>query len=63
MIYIKDFGSSHIEAICQGLDQPQKYSLFANLKKYRFHQDEIHFPGYIVSSKGISIEVKTIKVV
>ena len=37
--------------------------LFANLKKYYFHQDEVCFLGYIVSSKSISKKAKRIKVV
>ena len=37
--------------------------LLINLKKCRFHKDEICFLGYIVSSKSISIEVKKIEVV
>ena len=45
------------------LDQLRKYFLFANLKKCCFHQDEIRFLGYVVSSKGISMEAKQIEVV
>ena len=45
------------------LDQLRKYLVFANLKKCCFHQDEVCFLGYIVSSKSISIEVKKIEVV
>ena len=63
LIYIEDPGQPHIEAICWVLDQLQKYSLFANLKKCRFHQDKIRFLGYIVSFKSISIEAKRIEVV
>ena len=37
--------------------------LFANLKKCRFHQDEVCFLGYVVSSKGISMEAERIEVV
>ena len=63
LIYIKDPGQSDIKAIPMVLDQLQKYSLFANLKKYCFHQDEVCFLGYVVSSKDISIEAKKIEVV
>ena len=63
LIYTKDPGQPHVEAIRWVLDQLSKYSLFANLKKYHFYQDEIHFLGYVVSSKGISMEVKRIEVV
>ena len=63
LIYTEDPGQPHVDAVRWVLDQLQKYSLFANLKKYCFHQDKIHFLGYIVSSKGISMETKKIKVV
>ncbi len=41
----------------------QKQSLYANLKKCRFHWDEVKFLGYIVSYQGIRIEEKRIKAV
>ena len=45
------------------LDQLQKYFLFANLKKYYFHQDEVRFLGYVVSSKEISMEAEQIEII
>ena len=63
LIYTKDPGQPHIEAMRWVLDQLRKYSLFANLKKCCFHQDEVCFLGYVVSSKGISIKVKQIEVI
>ena len=63
LIYIKDPGQPHVEAVRWVLDQLWKYSLFAKLKKYCFHQDEVRFLGYVVSSKGISMEAKQIEVV
>ena len=63
LIYTKDPGQPHIEAIRWVLDQLRKYSLFAILKKYCFYQDKICFLGYIVSSKDLSIEAKKIKIV
>ena len=63
LIYTEDPGQPHVEAVRWVLDQLRKYSLFANLKKCRFHQDEVCFLGYIVSSKGISMEAKRIEVV
>ena len=62
-IYTKDPGQQHVHAVCWVLNQLRKYMLFANLKKYRFHQDEVCFLGYVVSFKGISIEAKKIEVV
>ena len=63
MIPTKDPGQPHVEAMRWILDQLWKHSLFANLKKYRFYQDEICFLGYVVSSKRISMEAERIKVV
>ena len=63
LIYTKDPGQPHIEAVRWVLDQLRKHSLFANLKKCRFYQDEICFLGYVVLSKGISMETKKIKVI
>ena len=63
LIYTKDPDQPHFEAVRWILDQLRKYSLFANLKKCRFHQDEVCFLGYVVSSKSISMEAKTIEVV
>ena len=62
LIYTEDSGQPYFEAIRWVLDQLQKYSLFANLKKCCFYQDEVCFLGYVVSSKGISIEAKKIEV-
>ena len=63
LIYTEDPGQPHVEAVRWVLDQLRKHSLFANLKKCRFHQDEVRFLGYVVSSKGISMEAKRIEVV
>ena len=37
LIYTKDAGQGHVEAVQWVLRELQEYSLFANLKKYRFH--------------------------
>ena len=63
LIYTKDPGKPHVEAVCWVLGQLQKYLLFTNLKKCHFHQDEVCFLGYVVSSKGISIKAEKIEVV
>ena len=63
LIYTEDLGQPQVEAVCWVLDKLRKYSLFANLKKCRFHQNEVRFLGYVVSSKGISMEAEQIKVV
>ena len=43
LIYTEDLGQPHVGTVRLILDQLQKYSLFANLKKCRFHQDEVRF--------------------
>ena len=63
LIYTNDPGQPHVETVRWFLDQFRKYSLFANLKKCCFHQDEICFLGYVVSSKNISMENKRIEMV
>ena len=63
LIYTKDPGQPHVEAVRWVLDQLRKHSLFTNLKKCRFHQDEVCFLGYMVSSKRISMEAEKIEVV
>ena len=63
LIYIKNPSQPYVEAVRWVLDQLRKYLLFANLKKCRFHQDEVRFLGYVVSSKGISMEAERIEVV
>ena len=63
LIYTEDPGQPHVEAVRWVLDQLRKYLFFANLKKCCFHQDEVCFLGYVVSSNYISIEVERIEVV
>ena len=63
LIYTEDPGQPHVEVVRWVLDQLRKHSLFANLRKSRFHQDEVRFLGYVVSSKGISMEAEKIEVV
>ena len=63
LIYTEDDGDGHVAAVRWVLEQLRKFSLYANLKKCRFHQDEVRFLGYVVSSKGIRMEDKRIKAV
>ncbi len=56
LIYIESKGKEHIQAVWWVLDQLRKHSLYANLKKCRFHQDKVRFLGYSVSYQGIQIE-------
>ena len=63
LIYTDDNGNGHIAAVQWVLEQLRKFYLFGNLKKYQFHQEEVRFLGYVVSSKGIRMEDKKIEVV
>ena len=63
LIYTKDQRRDYVEAVRWVLDILRKNGLFANLKKCRFHKDEVRFLGYVVSSQGIRIEDERIEVV
>ena len=62
-IYINHNGDGLFVAIWRVLEQLKKFLLYANLKKYQFHQKEIWFLSYIVSLKSIRIEDKKIEAV
>ena len=63
LIYTDDDGDGHVTAVWWVLEQLRKFSLYANLKKCRFHQKEVWFLGYVVSSKGICMEDERIEAV
>ena len=63
LIYTDDDGDEYVTAVRWVLEQFTKFSLYANLKKCRFHQEEVWFLGYVMSSKGICIENKGIEAV
>ncbi len=62
-IYTESEGKEHVQAVRLMLDQLRKHSLYANLKKCRFYQDEVRFLGYIISHQGIRMEEERIKAV
>ena len=63
LIYTKDEGQGHVEAVQWVLDLLRKNGLFANLKKCRFHQDKIRFLGYVVSAQRVQMEDERIEAV
>ncbi len=63
LIYTESEDDEHVQAVQWVLDQLWKHSLYANLKKCRYHQDEVRFLGYIVSHQSIRIEEEQIKAV
>ncbi len=63
LIYTESESEEHVQAVWWVLDQLWKHSLYANLKKCQFHQDEVRFLGYIVFHQGIRMEEEQIKAV
>ena len=63
LIYTKDPGKAHVEAVQWILKVLKKYGLYANLKKCRFHKDEVRFLGFVVSRDGIRMEEERIDAV
>ena len=63
LIYTKDPGKAHVEAFRWVLEVLRKYGLYANLKKCRFHKDEVRFLGFVVSRDGIRMEEERINAV
>ena len=63
LIYTKDEGQGHIEAVWWILDFLKKNGFFANLKKCRFYQDKICFLRYIISAQKVKMEDERIEVV
>ena len=63
LIYIENQEKGHVEAVWWVLEFLKKNGLFANLKKCRFHKDEVRFLAYVVSSQGIRMEDEKIEVV
>ncbi len=63
LIYTEDPGQPHVEAVRWVLKQLWKYGLYANLKKCRFHKDELRFLGFVVLAQGIRMEKERIEVV
>ncbi len=56
LIYIESEGEEHVQVLRWVLDPLRKHSLYAKLKKSRFHQDEMRFLDYSVSHQGIQMK-------
>ena len=63
LIYTEDPGQAHVNAVRWVLEELRKNGLFANLKKCRFHKDEVRFLGYVVSAQGVRMEEERIDAV
>ena len=62
-VYTDNPGQAHVDAVRLISDILRKNSLFANLKKCRFHKDEVRFLGYVISAQGVRMEDKRIEAV
>ena len=63
LIYTKDPGQGHAEAIQWAPDILKKHGLFANLKKCRSHKDKFRFLGYVIASQAERMEDERIEAV
>ena len=63
LIYSKDPGQAHVNAIQGVLKELRKNSLFSNLKKCRLHKDEVRFLGYVVSTQRVRVAEERIDAV
>ena len=63
LIYTVANRDGHVAVVQWVPEQLRKFLLFTNLKKCQFHQEEVWFLSYVVSSKGIRMEDKRIEVV
>ena len=63
LIYTEDPGQAHVDAVRWVLEELRKNGLFANLKKCRFHKDEVRFLEYVMSAQGVRMEEKKIDAV
>ena len=63
LIYTKNAGQGHMEAVWWILRKLRTYGLFANLKNCHFDQEEVRFLGYVVSSQVIRMKKERIDVV
>ena len=53
----------HVDHVKEILSRLRKFNLFAKLEKCQFHKSSVEFLGYIVSSKGITMDPAKIKAV
>ena len=63
LIYTKNGCQIYMEAIWWVFRKLRKHDLFANLKKCRFHKEEVRFLGYVVFSQKICMEEERIDAV
>ncbi len=62
LIYSKGLGRPYMNTVRWVLEQLRKHDLYVNLKKCRFHEDEVQFLGFVVSAQRIRMEEKRIEI-
>ena len=62
-IYTKDPEKTHVKAVWWVLEVLRKYGLYANLKKCRFHKNEVRLLDFVVFRDGIRMEEQRIDAV
>ncbi len=63
LIDTEDPEQPHVEEVQWVLGQLQKHSLYVNMKKCRFHKDEIKFLHFVVLAQRIRIEEEKIETI
>ena len=63
LIYTEDSNQGHIEAVRWALENFRNLGLDANLKKCRFHKEEVRILCYVVSTQGVLMEDERINAV
>ncbi len=48
LVYTEDPKQPYVKAVQWVLEQLRKHGLYTNLKKCRFHEDEVQFLGFVV---------------
>ncbi len=63
LIHIENLRQLHIKEVWWVLEQLRKYGLYANLKKCWFHEDEVQFLGFVISTQEIKMELERIEAI
>ena len=61
LVYTEDAGEPNMDAVRLVLEKFRKHGLYDNVKKCRFHQDEVRFLGFVISAQGIRMEEERIE--
>jgi hypothetical protein len=61
-IYSKTW-AEHLQHIRQVLHTPWQHKLYANLEKFSFNMDRVHYLGYIIDQHGVHVDPAKIQVI